>query len=218
MWGGRFFLLLLSLRALLGRSWVADRVQPVHARLPRSRDRGEQIHPEGVVSMRSEDFQAVYRELYPSLSRYVHRFTGDADAAADIVQDSFLRLLEHDLPRDEVRPWIFVVATNLARDRVRRRERRRRLLLANQERRVTAGSPQDEVERAELIAIVRRALDRLSDRDRQMLLMREDGFRYREIADAVGVRSTSVGALVARALKRFSAAYAAVGETNAAPE
>ncbi len=168
--------------------------------------------------MRSEDFQAVYRELYPPLSRYVYRFTGDSDAAADIVQDSFLRLLEHELPRDEVRPWIFVVATNLARDRVRRKERRRRLLLANQERRVTAGSPQDEVERAELIAIVRRALNRLSDRDRQMLLMREEGFRYREIAEAIGVRSTSVGALVARALKRFSAAYTAVGETNAAPE
>ena len=66
--------------------------------------------------MRSEDFQAVYRELYPCLARYVHRFTGDSDVAADIVQDAFLRLLEHDLPRDEVRPWIFVVATNLARE------------------------------------------------------------------------------------------------------
>ena len=81
--------------------------------------------------MRSEDFQAVYRELYPSLARYVHRYTGDTDVAADIVQDAFLRLLEHDLPRDEVRPWIFVVATNLARDRVRTKERRRRLLVAN---------------------------------------------------------------------------------------
>ena len=90
--------------------------------------------------MKSDDFQAVYRELYPSLSRYVHRFTGDTDAAADIVQDSFLRLLEHDLPRDEVRPWIFVVATNLARDRVRKRERRRRLLVANQEKTVAASS------------------------------------------------------------------------------
>ena len=168
--------------------------------------------------MKSEDFQAVYRELYPSLSRYVHRFTGDADAAADIVQDAFLRLLEHDLPRDEVRPWIFVVATNLARDRVRKRERRRRLLVANRERPVTMSSPHDDVERAERIATVRRALDRLSDRDRQMLLMREEGFRYKEIAEAVGVRPTSVGALVARALKRFSAAYAAVGESNAAPD
>lgn len=168
--------------------------------------------------MKSDDFQAVYRELYPSLSRYVHRFTGDTDAAADIVQDSFLRLLEHDLPRDEVRPWIFVVATNLARDRVRKRERRRRLLVANQEPRITAGSPHEDLERAERVAAVRRALERLSERDRQMLLMREEGFRYSEIAEAVGVRSTSVGALVARALKRFSAAYGAVGETNAAPE
>ena len=168
--------------------------------------------------MKSEDFQAVYRELYPSLSRYVHRFTGDTDAAADIVQDSFMRLLEHDLPRDEVRPWIFVVATNLARDRVRKRERRRRLLVANQEKTVAANSPLDDLERAERIELVRKALERLSERDRQMLLMREEGFRYTEIAEAVGVRSTSVGALVARALKKFSAAYGAVGETNASPE
>jgi len=168
--------------------------------------------------MKSEDFQAVYRELYPSLARYVHRFTGDTDVAADIVQEAFLRLLEHDLPRDEVRPWIFVVATNLARDRVRKRERRRRLLVANQAPRVTASSPFEDLERAERVAAVRRALERLSERDRQMLLMREEGFRYSEIAEAVGVRPTSVGALVARALKRFSAAYLAVGEKNAAPE
>jgi RNA polymerase sigma-70 factor (ECF subfamily) len=154
----------------------------------------------------------------PLLSRYVHRFTGDMDAAADIVQDSFLRLLEHDLPRDEVRPWIFVVATNLARDRVRKRERRRRLLVANQEKTVAESSPLDDLERAERIELVRKALERLSERDRQMLLMREEGFRYTEIAEAVGVRSTSVGALVARALKKFSAAYGAVGETYASPE
>jgi len=168
--------------------------------------------------MKSDDFQAVYRELYPSLSRYVHRFTGDTDAAADIVQDSFLRLLEHDLPRDEARPWIFVVATNLARDGVRKKERRRRLLVANQERTSAATSPLDDLERTERIELVRKALERLPERDRQMLLMREEGFRYTEIAEAVGVRSTSVGALVARALKKFSAAYGAVGETNAAPE
>lgn len=171
--------------------------------------------------MRSEDFQAVYRELYPSLARYVYRFTGDTDSAADVVQDAFLRLLEHDIPRDEIRPWIFVVATNLARDRVRKKERRRRLHLANPERTGVTSSPHEDLERAEKIAAVRKALDRLSERDRQMLLMREEGFRYAEIAGAVGVRPTSVGALVARALKRFSAAYGAAadtGESNAAPE
>jgi RNA polymerase sigma-70 factor (ECF subfamily) len=178
----------------------------------------EPTDPERAFRMRPEDFQAVYRELYPSLIRYVHRFTGDADASADVVQDAFLRLLEHDLPRDEARPWIFVVATNLARDGVRTRDRRRRLLAAGGEQPMPVGSPHEDLERAERIEQVRRALATLSDRDRQMLLMREEGFRYREIAGAVGVRPTSVGALVARALKRFSEAYVAPGEQNAPPE
>lgn len=170
--------------------------------------------PECAFGMRPEDFQAVYRELCPSLIRYVHRYTGDADAAADVVQDAFLRLLEHDIPRDEVRPWIFVVATNLARDRLRRSDRRRRLLLARSDGPTPVRSPHEELEQAERIEAVRRALGTLSERDRQMLLMREEGFRYAEIAQAVGVRPTSVGALIARALKRFTAAYVAAGERH----
>jgi RNA polymerase sigma-70 factor (ECF subfamily) len=168
--------------------------------------------------VRSVDFQSAYRDLYPSLFRYVHRFTGDADVAEDIVQEAFLRLLDQDLPHEEVRPWIFVVATNLARDRARKRERRRRLLAARRPSPAVLTSPHDEMERAERIAAVRAALGELSDRDRQMLLMREEGFRYAEIAEMLGVRPTSVGALVARALKRFIAAYAAMERANAPSE
>jgi DNA-directed RNA polymerase specialized sigma24 family protein len=54
---------------------------------------------------------------------------------------------------------------------------------------------------------VREVLDRLPDRDRQLLLMREEGFRYDEIAKVVGVAPASVGTLIARALKRFAAEF-----------
>jgi RNA polymerase sigma-70 factor (ECF subfamily) len=50
-------------------------------------------------------------------------------------------------------------------------------------------------------------LDRLPERDRQLLLMREEGFKYEEIAQVVGVAPASVGTLIARALKRFVEAY-----------
>lgn len=161
------------------------------------------------------DFPSAYRDLYPSVFRYVHRFTGDADAAEDIVQEAFLRLLEQDLPDDEVRPWIFVVATNLVRDGARKRTRRRRLLATREEDRGAQRTPQEEVERAEQIETVRSVLAGLSERDRRLLLLREEGFRYAEIAEALGVRPTSVGALIARALRRFAAAYAAREEVNA---
>ena len=42
--------------------------------------------------------------------------------------------------------------------------------------------------------------------------MREEGFRYQEIADAVGVAPGSVGTLIARAVKRFTEAYQPSGE------
>ncbi len=68
------------------------------------------------------------------------------------------------------------------------------------------------MERTEEIAAVRRALDALNQRDREMLLMKHEGFSYREIAAAVDVAATSVGTLLARAEARFAAAYEAVGE------
>jgi RNA polymerase sigma factor (sigma-70 family) len=52
--------------------------------------------------------------------------------------------------------------------------------------------------------VVRAALDRLSLKDRTLLLMREEGFSHHEIARAVGTTTKSVGSMIARALKKLS--------------
>jgi RNA polymerase sigma-70 factor, ECF subfamily len=153
------------------------------------------------------DFDELFERLYPSLYRYLHRLTGDADVAEDIAQEAFLRLLRQRLAEPEVRPWLFTVATNLVRDTARKSERRHRLLSGAPQLVTPMPSPDERVERAETIAAVRRALDQLSPRDRQLLLMREEGFKYDEIASVVGVAPASVGTLIARALKRFVEAY-----------
>ena len=155
------------------------------------------------------DFDALFRAVYPSLHRYVMRMTGDPDSADDIAQESFVRLLTRPLPEDEARLWLFTVATNLFRDSARTGKRRERLLQgAPVSLHGTAlPAPDEPVERAQEVARVRDALQRLAARDRQMLLMREEGFRYDEIAKAVEVAPGSVGTLLARALRRFTAAY-----------
>jgi RNA polymerase sigma factor (sigma-70 family) len=155
------------------------------------------------------DFQTTYRDLYPALHRYALRLSGDPDVADDLVQEGFARLLEQELPLEEAKPWLYVVVANLFRDRVRNRDRRGRLLAAQGPVTDAVESPERTVERSEQIARVREALATLSERDRRMLLMREEGFKYREIADALDVQASSVGALVARALKRFARAYGA---------
>jgi RNA polymerase sigma-70 factor (ECF subfamily) len=153
------------------------------------------------------DFDALFQRLYPSLFRYLHRLTGDADVAEDVAQEAFVRLLRQRLTEDEVRPWLFTVAMNLVRDGARRTERRHRLLTAAPALVTPTRLPDEELERAERVEAVRHVLDQLPPRDRQLLLMREEGFKYEEIAAVVGVAPASVGTLIARALRRFTDVY-----------
>jgi RNA polymerase sigma factor (sigma-70 family) len=156
---------------------------------------------------RNVDFQAAYADLYEPLVRYLQRFTGEAAVAEDLAQEAFLRLLRQDLPDHEVKAWIYTVATNLAVDHKRKWDRRRTLLVIHRPAPQRRPDPEEAAGRSQEIARVRAALDELRPRDRQMLLMREEGFRYAEIAEAVGVLPRSVGTLVSRALKRFKKAY-----------
>jgi RNA polymerase sigma-70 factor (ECF subfamily) len=153
------------------------------------------------------DFDTAFGTHYPALFRYLHRLTGDADRAADIAQESFVRLLDRSLPPEKVRGWLYTVATNLVRDDARTRDRRRRLLEARDVAPDAPTRPDERVERGERIAAVRGALDALPPRDRKLLLLREEGFRYAEIAQMAGVPPTSVGKMLARALARFARAY-----------
>jgi RNA polymerase sigma factor (sigma-70 family) len=151
--------------------------------------------------------EARVRELFERhhepLLRYLQRFTGDADLAADAAQEAFVRLLRHQPSPDAERTWLFRVATNAARDTLRVRNRRRLLLLAGGGR-VPHGDPAEpadaQVARERRRMVVREALASLRDRERAALLMRESGFSHAEIAQAVGTTTKSVGTLLARAL------------------
>jgi RNA polymerase sigma-70 factor (ECF subfamily) len=160
------------------------------------------------------DFDDLFDRLYPSLFRYLNRLTGDADAAEDIAQEAFVRLLKQQLPEAEIRPWLFTVAMNLVRDRARKNERRQRLLSGAPTMVSVEPRPDDRVEQIEDIEAVQAALEKLSDRDRQLLLMRAEGFKYEEIAGVIGVAPASVGTLIARALKRFIEAYRSNGSSD----
>lgn len=157
-----------------------------------------------------EQVAALFEQYRDALHRYITRFTGDPDLADDVVQDTYLRLRERP-PADTsgLRGWLFTVATNLARDTLKL-SRRRLVLVRDAPDRVPLAEPPPDpataAERAELRRMVRRALDTLSERDRMILLMREEGFAHREIAEAVGTTTKSVGTMIARALAKTARA------------
>ncbi len=155
------------------------------------------------------DLELLFNEAYPGLFRYCHRLTGDRDVAEDVAQEAFVRLWYRRVSGEPqaLRSWLFKVATHLIRDQARATANRQRLLEANPVRPAAAEMPDAAAERAEAAERVREVLDGLDVRDRILLLMREEGFSYREMAEAVDVAPASVGTLLARALSRFSQEY-----------
>lgn len=164
------------------------------------------------------DIDALFHRVYPQLFRYLHRLTGSPDVADDLAQESFVRLVSRPLPESEAKPWLFRVATNLFLDRARSARRQSHLLVLNPVLPGALPQPDEEVEQAERVQGVRSALDGLSERDRTLLLMRAEGFKYEEIARAVNVAPGSVGTLLTRATRRFVAAYSGREEENDASE
>ncbi|MBI4420396.1 MAG: sigma-70 family RNA polymerase sigma factor [Gemmatimonadetes bacterium] len=152
--------------------------------------------------------ETLYARHHEELFRYASRFTGDADLAEDVVQESFVRLAERP-PSDAraLRAWLFRAATTIAIDLLRT-GRRRTALAERQADRLPMGEPPPDparaAERGDVRRRVRAALEQLDPRDRTVLLMREEGFAHHEIADAVGTTTKSVGTMIARALAKLA--------------
>jgi RNA polymerase sigma-70 factor (ECF subfamily) len=100
------------------------------------------------------------------------------------------------------------VATRIALDD-RRSHRRHEDLLRGAPERAGLGEapdrPDEALARGDLRRRVRAALDSLGEKERTVLLMREEGFTHREIAAAVGTTTGSVGTMIARALRKLAA-------------
>ncbi len=158
-----------------------------------------------------EDIDRLFRSYHQPLVRYLTRRLGDRDWAAEVAQETFVRAMRQERIVSE-RAWLFAVATNLVRDEARKDVRRRRHLelLREQARAEEAIDPEPTtMERAEEAALARRALEALGERDREALLMREEGLDYHEIADALSLSLGSVGTTLARARRRLVEAYEA---------
>lgn len=156
------------------------------------------------------DFAGLFQAHHDRLFRFLDRQCGDPDLAEDVVEGAFLRLYRRGSLPDQPEAWLVTVAMNLFRNARSGRSRRRRLLTVERGERVAgdpAPSPEETAQASEARARVRAALERLPERERQLLLLRAEGYAYREIACALALNEASVGTLLARAKVAFRADY-----------
>ncbi len=155
--------------------------------------------------------ERLFREYHATLVRYLTRRLGDRDWAEEVAQETFVRALRQDTIVNE-RSWVFAVAHNLVRDGARRdaRNRRHLELMAAEVREEQVESVDLTLERAQEASFARKALEQLGERDRQALLLKEEGLDYAEIADVLQIEKSSVGTTLSRARRRLAESYEAL--------
>jgi RNA polymerase sigma factor (sigma-70 family) len=164
----------------------------------------------------SVDWSVVYRDTYQDLVRFLHRKVWDADRAQDLAQEAFMRALNHD--PENPRAFLFTVAANLARDEARAAVRQRRHLTLIKSEAVARSvvDPSEEMEHDQRMAAVRRALEQLGERDREVLLLWDAGLNYEEIAEQTGLAVKAIGTTLSRARRRLVEAHEALEDRDVA--
>ena len=149
----------------------------------------------------------LFDELRLPLYRYVVAMLGSAAEAEDVTQECFVKLfLEmrsgHSL--DSPKAWLFRVGHNLVLDRWRSTSPAHSLdgpaLNVADER---YPSSEEAVLQQERLALMRAAINRLSTQQRLCLHLRTESFRYREIANILGVSESTVCENIRRGLSRL---------------
>jgi RNA polymerase sigma-70 factor (ECF subfamily) len=157
------------------------------------------------------DLDRVYREHAAQVSRWVRRLSGPGDPS-DTLQEVF-EVAQRRLPSfrgdSQITTWLYAITVRVVSSR-RRKARLRRLLFLNFTAEPSATepveTPQDNLDRQRASNVVYGVLDRLSERDRTLLILFElERLSSQEISDILQISSNNVAVGLHRARARFRA-------------
>jgi RNA polymerase sigma-70 factor, ECF subfamily len=155
--------------------------------------------------MTEDAFRAFYDRTARALWAYLARISGDRQAADDLLQECYYRFLRARVSIDDEshrRNYLFRVATNLARDRHRRRNTSPDIVASLDE---SYGADPGSSLRTERAADLHRALTRLKQRERELLwLAYAQGSTHQEIGQTLGLKTGSIKPLLFRARKKLA--------------
>lgn len=163
---------------------------------------------------RAVDFGVFLREHRAALAGFLRRRLPTEEDAEDVVQESMMRMLRYSESEPAVawKPLLYRVATNAACDHARRRASRFSgdyISLDDEEIASGAPLPEQVIEDEQELAIIGKAILRLSPKCRQVFLLhRMEGMTYSEIAVHFGISESMVRKYISKAIAHLAAVVA----------
>ena len=148
---------------------------------------------------------------HPGLFGYFYRLTASRETAEDLAQDVFFRLLKYRTgyrASGEFTVWLYRIARNVWADHNQQRMRDPALASLEVEPAGSDPGPFRRMEEQRQLWLLRRALARLPEEKREVLILsRFQGLKYEQIAQLVGCSLPAVKVRIHRALKQLRDRY-----------
>src|SRR5262245_31790543 len=170
---------------------------------------GQELHQERRASELEEKVAELFLSFKSPIYRYLVGLLGNRDDAEELTQEVFLSLystLQKGTRIENVRAWVFRVAHNLAMNQ----QKRPRLIEAVdesewwrlcQERSDPQSDSEQRLLHEEKRVRVMRAMKSLSPQERHCLDLRAEGLCFREIAEVLEIRISTVETFLDRGIR-----------------
>jgi RNA polymerase sigma-70 factor (ECF subfamily) len=165
---------------------------------------------QGFLNGRERDFDTLVIRYKDMIFNLCFNITGDYDEAVDCSQEVFIKMyrnLHKFAFRSALSTWLYSIALNTCRNRLSSSYIKRKVSLDNFENnRISADEtdPQLIFERSEGGEAVRKAIARLPEEERTLIIMRDlDELSYEEITKITGVKTGTVKSRISRGRHRL---------------
>lgn len=152
-----------------------------------------------------EAYELLVKRYKDPLTNFVYRFVGDKDTSVDIVQDTMIRFyMNKDSYKSFAKfsTWIYTIATNLAKNELKRRKRKKLLSIFGDddeqiiELKDNSVLPDVAADSEIKNKIIQEALNKVKKVYREVVILRDiQDLSYEEIAEITGL---SIGTVKSR--------------------
>jgi RNA polymerase sigma factor (sigma-70 family) len=165
----------------------------------------------------------LFERHHRALFRYFVSMSRNRESAEDLVQDVFFRMLRYRSSYDPRRPftaWMYQIARNASLDQAQKRGAEvvgiEEFGDSRAEPVSPAPGPEEHALRGQSVALLRRALGRLPEDKREILVLsRFQGMKYEQIAEILGCETATVKVRVYRAMRALEQIYFALEKEKA---
>ncbi len=153
-------------------------------------------------------FEKLFKDYYEELCYFADRYLNDMDQAEEVVQDTFFVIWQN---RDKinvkqsVKSYLYTAIKNKSLKEIRSKsyENKYKSHMKNQGYE-TASTPVEELNAKELNMLINRTLRSLPERTQKVFKMsRDEGLKYKEIAEKLSISVKTVETDMGKALKVF---------------